>query len=154
MPMRRRATHVTGCVRFPIDDRTWKFSAEGGMFVRVMVPVYDTHPDSSWIECCGGYVHVQMDETPVFDRALEKRLWPRMFDANGNPREEHCATDYLSVPCLAVITLGSTGWSGDNDDGYWQCGEDDLTEDGRAILATLRTLYPDHPPVLTTWLDT
>ena len=56
------------------------------------------------MECCGGLVQVQMDESPVFDEALEKRLWPRMFDANGNHREEYTPSDYLSVPCIAVIT--------------------------------------------------
>ena len=37
MPMRRRQKHVTGYVRFPIDDPEWDFSAEGGVFDRAMV---------------------------------------------------------------------------------------------------------------------
>ena len=154
MPMRRRKKHVTGCVRFPVDDPAWRFSAEGGMFVRAMVPIDDDAPDKLWMECCGGQVTVLMDETPVFDEALEKDLWPRMFDAKGKRREDHTPSDYLSVPCLAVVTLGSTGWAGVNDDGYWQCTEDDLTAEGRALIETLRGMYPGHRVVLTTWLDT
>ena len=42
------------------------------MFVRVIVPIEDTHPDKSWMECCGGLVQVQIDETPIFGEALEK----------------------------------------------------------------------------------
>ena len=47
MPMRRREKQVTGYVRFPVDDPAWKFSAEGGMFVRAMVPIEGTRPDNS-----------------------------------------------------------------------------------------------------------
>ena len=85
------------------------------MFVRVIVPIEDTHPDKSWMECCGGLVQVQIDETPIFGEALEKRLWPRMFDASGKRREDFAPSDHLSVPCMAVITLGSTGLVGWSD---------------------------------------
>lgn len=154
MPMRRREKHVTGYVRFPVDDPAWEFSREGGMFVRLMVPVFNRHPDAAWMECCGGLVQVQLDETAVFDDELFRHLWPRMFDANGEPREDHTPSDYLSVPCLTVVTLGSTGWAGHRNGNYWRCGEKDLTDAGRQMVNLVRKLYPAHAPVLTTWLDT
>ncbi len=151
MPMRRREKHVTGYVRFPIDDPEWNFSAEGGMFVRAMVLDDRNHANGvCWMECCGGPVTVTMDETPQMDGGLEKRLWPRMYDANGKLREERTAEDYESVPCLATVVLGSTGWAGWSEKlgRYWQCTEADLTDDGRELLAALRRLYAGHEVVL------
>ncbi len=88
--------------------------------------------------------------------ALMRRLWPRLFDANGDPREEHVASDYESVPCLAALAIGSTGWVGWSEEKgeYWQCTKDDLTPEGRDLIAALRALYPGHEVVVTTWLDT
>ena len=157
MPMRRREKHVSGWVRFPTDDPAWRFSAEGGMFVRVMVVDGRDHKaNQCWMECCGGPVTVTMDETPQMPGEIEKRLWPRMFDANGDPREEAIASDFESVGCLAALVIGSTGWAGWSEEKgeYWQCTEDDLTPKGRKLIEALRALYPGRELILTTWLDT
>ena len=116
MPIRRRRTHVTGEVKFPVDDPRWKHRDEGGMFVRVMVTEKaaradgDWNPDGKWMECSGRYTRVRLDESLTNGEELEKRLWPRLYDANGDPREGRHGDDEFSVPCLAVATLGSTGW--------------------------------------------
>ena len=161
MPMRRREKHVTGEVRFPIDDPKYTFNPEGGTFVRVMVTEpnprdsNDQYWKTCWMECCGGQSRVNLEET-LKNEDLEKRLWPRLYDANGDFRETPDANDYQSVPCLAVMTLGSTGWVGwdEANDRYWTCTENDLTDQGRAILEQLRALYPGREIHLTTWLDT
>jgi hypothetical protein len=65
------------------------------------------------------------------------------------------SSPHLSVPYAAVILLGTTGWSGySNDQGYWIAGRDDLTTEGRELVAGLEALYPGHAVRLTTWLDT
>ena len=163
MPMRRREKHITGAVKFPVDDPRFENTKEGGMFVRAMVTEpnprcdYNRHNETCWMECCGGTHQVQRDETLLGGVELERKLWPRLFDANGDPRgtESH-EQDYLSVPCLAVINLGSTGWSGwvKANKKYWVCTEEDLTGAGRRILENLRDLYPGREIHLTTWLDT
>ena len=68
----------------------------------------------------------------------------------------------LSIPCLSVVTLGSTGWVGlkkskvdpDRNNGYWYCTYDDLSADGKYLVEYLKGLYKDCPMVLLTWLDT
>ena len=163
MPMRPREKHVTGFVKFPVDDPTWRFSAEGGMFVRVVVPAKrdlegEDRLIDSWMECCGGFCAVRYDETLQNSDETMRRLWPNLFDGDGEPRElgpdEGRAEN--SVPLLACVTLGSTGWAGWSEDlgRYWTCGFDDLDGDGRRIVESLRTLYPAHDVLLTTWLDT
>ena len=157
MPMRRREKHVTGWVRFPVEDPQWEFSREGGMFVRLMVIDGRNHKEEHcWMECCGGTVEVQLDETPQVPDALMQRLWPGMFDGMGRHRTEPTPKNYNSVPCLATLVIGSTGWAGwsEEKNTYWTCTEDDLTEEGKALVASLRRLYPGHELVLTTWLDT
>ena len=62
----------------------------------------------------------------------------------------------LSIDYYAILTLGSTGWVGYDDQhaAYWNCSYKDLTEDGRAIYDALTLLYGDAAQlVLQTWLD-
>ena len=83
----------------------------------------------------------------------EDHLFPLLNDERYH---NDTGLEYLSRPCLATLTIGSTGWSGfDNEAGEtWICTEDDLTVEGRELLASLRKLYEGCEVVLTTWLDT
>ena len=158
MPIRRRETHVTGAVRFPVDDPEHENTSEGGMFVRAMVaepgPGDPERSRKAWMECSGGTAQVLRDEVPL-SQELEYTLWPGLYK-DPETLKDTGTQDAFSVPCLAVITLGSTGWSGwhTEREEYWQCSENDLTEAGQAIIASLRTLYPGRTVYLSTWLDT
>ena len=157
MPMRRREKYVNGWVRFPVDDPRWVFSPEGGMFVRVMVlDEQNESRDDGWMECSGGVVTVTYDENGVMDAELERRLWPRLHIETQESDGPWARDKYESVTCLATLVLGSTGWAGYSEEtrDYWKCGEDDLTDEGKELIAGLRRLYPGRPVVLTTWLDT
>lgn len=74
----------------------------------------------------------------------------------GYYKEEEGDARFDSIPYLAVITLGSTGWSGfSNETGNWLCRFDDLTPEGQALYRTIEALYGPHGTlVLQTWLDT
>ena len=160
MPIRRRETHVTGAVRFPVGNPEYRNSGEGGMFVRVMVTEPDLDdPDrisKAWMECSGGTARVERDEVRLsqeFEQALRPGLYKNPDTLKGTKAKWE---DFQSKPCLAVITLGSTGWSGWHieREKYWQCSEEDLTDAGKAIMASLRALYPGRSVHLSTWLDT
>lgn len=62
----------------------------------------------------------------------------------------------LSRPYLAAIVLGSTGWSGWNEDlgEYWHCTFDDLNPVGQALYRQIESLYPGCDLHLLTFLDT
>ena len=62
----------------------------------------------------------------------------------------------VSIDLRAAVTLGSTGWTGYNEeDGlYWRCRYADLTDEGRALYDTMKALYGDAGYLaLQTWLD-
>lgn len=63
-----------------------------------------------------------------------------------------------SIPYLAAIMLGSTGWSGWCDrsgNGNWRCTLEDLSEEGRALYELVEKLYGDRGELhLVTYLDT
>lgn len=67
-----------------------------------------------------------------------------------------CVYGSLSIPYLAAIVMGSTGWSGWNEERgeYWNASFDDLDERGQQIVAALRSMYPGCDLRLVTWLDT
>lgn len=64
--------------------------------------------------------------------------------------------DLLSIDYHAVVTMGSTGWSGYSEkNGSWLCTYDDLTAEGKALYDSLKQLYGDTCQLyLQTWLDT
>ena len=63
---------------------------------------------------------------------------------------------YLSVSYLAIVNLGSTSWSGWNEEkgNYFVCTYNDLNEEGKTLYNSIKTLYPKGKLVLQTWLDT
>jgi len=63
---------------------------------------------------------------------------------------------YLSRGYLAVVTLGTTGWSGwrESEGQAWVCTVADLTEAGRSLYDQMAHLYPGCDLHLLTFLDT
>ena len=119
------------------------------MFVRAVVAERDDKK-RPWMVCCGGYQSVIMDETLL--HCDERAHFPDI-----EKRDLEAIYRFLSINYLAIVTLGSTGWSGwsDENERYFECTEEDLTSEGRALLGNLRALYGDRGEViLQTWLDT
>ena len=170
----RRSLEVRGNVNFPVYGTQYISSNEGGLFVRLVVE----DPTYSYMVCSGGYNSISMDENFIGD---DKPCWCQLcrtgeytiechncskfnetFPNYDLPREESEKSNYLeslryeSIPYLAVLTLGSTGWSGyDQDAGeMWTCTYDDLTDSGKALYDSLALAYPEAKLVLQTWLDT
>jgi hypothetical protein len=78
---------------------------------------------------------------------------------NSEPHDERVLADrkYNSIPYLAIINMGSTGWSGfdSEKEDYWICSYKDLTDEGKSLYNTVKKLYGKFADVyLTTWLDT
>lgn len=176
----RRTSAVSGCVRFPIDDPEWPSSQEGGIFVKLYF--VEKNP-FSWSRCCAqdavdvlgeslqGYWHngklhtfPEMPEGGFEDledlekwtkksHMLEDRLFPRCnedYDRNSRSDIER----FLSVPMVACLTLGTTGWSGWNGMRHWLATPDDLTPRGKILLESLIDNYPGCDWFLATFLDT
>lgn len=178
--MNRRSEEVKGFVNFPVDNPDYRNSNEGGLFVRLVVEPRLDGPGE--LVCSGGYNHVLFDESYLRD---DNRTPPAAFtfDETEPPEvtrqkmeDEYKASDsyilhhfpqykdaidniyvkYLSKAYLAVITMGSTGWSGwsESNEEYWHCTYSDLTPEGKAAYDLMKKLYPDSVVTLQTWLDT
>lgn len=154
--MNRRTKEMVGCVRFPVDDPTWKNTGEGGLFVKlVVVP-------RAWDEyqaCCGATTSDFMAESYIGDtRGADSSFhYPHADRAwTQTPEPDELWSRYSSIAYLAVIVLGSTGWSGWSDErgSYWRCDFTDLDENGMAIVNALAAIYPGCDLRLVTWLDT
>src|SRR3990167_9587314 len=171
--MNRRSVDIQGYVKFPLDLPN---SNEGGMFVRLVV-VEEKH--RTWMVCCGGDQQILMDEclcgddvhpdpitSELSDVPSQEQIEAWLEESHKKPawdfhfphyRDEDAARTiicwrekYLSTPYLAVLTLGSTGWSG-----TWKCTYDDLTDKGKALYDQVKALYGDQCQLyLQTWLDT
>lgn len=84
--------------------------------------------------------------------------FPRMDDAypEGDVMDDRWL-QYASIPYLAVITLGSTSWTGYDEhlQRTWVCQIGDLTPEGKLLYQSMLALYGDRGRlVLQTWLDT
>lgn len=159
----RRSKQVRGFVDFPINDPAYKNSNEGGMFVRLVV---DDPNNDPWGVCCGGYCSFDYDEEYMGDDLgnPEAYHFPRMAEtlphsyssAAGwdKPWEQ---TDFGSVAYLCVINLGSTGWSGWNEEKgeHFLCRYENLTAEGKELYNMIKKLYEGKGTLyLQTWLDT
>lgn len=155
--MRRRDPDaIVGYVNFPVNRIP--STGEGGLFVRLVV----IDQDYKYMPCCGGYQSFQLDETflgddllaDVFNKtnlSISKELnliqktnlkyFPGLNEDGDNK--------YSSIPVLAVITIGATGWSGP-----WRCRFEDLTPEGQKLYRSLEQLYPGCSLRLLTFLDT
>lgn len=175
--MNRRSTAVSGMVNFPINDPQWTSSGEGGMFVRLLVVDPSGIGDSAeWLQCCGGDGYFFMDETLLWDDKYPPPSLPDSEDFEVEALMDHkvllaqweestfpCLNQRdnkdplsknLSIPCLVVMTIGSTGWSGWDGNEYWHCAVNDLTTEGQRLYGLLQQTYPNCELRLQTWLDT
>lgn len=171
------ATTPPGWVNFPITNPRYKNTRQGGIFVRLVTEERRagrrSQPD--WMRCPGGKCVVVYDGVLIGDDvnppphipdpgptrlvymdtayALQRE---RDFPRINEPTDNHLIEKYLSVPYLACLTLGSTQWTGYDDRAldYWHCTEQDLTDEGRALVATLRRLYEGCETRIQTWLVT
>lgn len=186
IPSRRRSEETNGYVNWPINDPKYVNSREGGMFVYLVVVEDTGRPLSeSWMRCCGGYFCVDYNEVLVGDDAhlttqeAHRYHFPEFYSSHLTFEEQmesarkHAETGvfepqpengYRSTAYLAVINLGSTGWSGwrIGDDGekygpgcgYFVCKFEHLTPDGKALYNSIQKLYPGCQLYIQTWLDT
>jgi hypothetical protein len=147
--MNRRSTEVQGCVNFPIHRPS---TNEGGMVVKLWVI-----PENEAAEgvCCDAVIYDQLQETFIgtddkdtpYDQQGEK-----YFIEDDTPKtigEGIVVYEVYSVPLLASVVLGSTGWSGE-----WCCSWQDLTSTGKSIVDSMKVLYPNAEYRLITILDT
>lgn len=152
--MNRRTKKMSGYVNFPVYDSKWEFTGEGGMFVRVVVEDLGAQDngDNDFMQCCGGKCVVVIDESFIGTDEERAYHFPRLDDPSYSDDESR----YISIPYLAALTIGSTGWSGwDEAAGeYWRCTQKDLTPKGRELLKNLRNLYKGCRIHIQTWLDT
>ena len=181
---RRRTDAANGFVDFPVNREGFHNTGEGGIFVRLVAVDQAEDVYDEWVLCCGGYQEIEYDECLMGDdvherdtftkdghliSAVEDFHFPRMREEyEPTPHEEEQndvdeATSYWndyykwrSINYLAIITLGSTGWSiyDDTKDEYWLCHYNDLTVQGKALYQSLQELYPTSKLYLQTWLDT
>ena len=159
----RRSKAVRGFVDFPINDPSYENSNEGGMFVRLVV---DDSSEDPWIVCCGGYCGFDYDEEYMGDDLgnQQDHHFPNLADTlprTHSPSEGWDKpwekVDFGSVAYLAVINLGSTGWSGmKKDTGEpFLCRYENLTAEGKELYDLIKKLYEGKGTLyLQTWLDT
>lgn len=178
----RRTDKVSGWVDFPINRDGWRNSKEGGTFVRlVVIPKsvpgqYGYEGEDEWMQCCGGANFCYNDEIYITNKENEPEFPEQevySLEEYGNTLNEISAyrenqvreifprynTDHLdsgiSRDFLAVMTIGSTGWSGENDNlDIWECKFEDLTDEGKTLFRMMEKLYPNCTVKLLTFLDT
>lgn len=174
--MRRRSLEMSGCVNFPVSDPLWNNSGEGGMVVKLVV-VNNTDFDApdNFEVCCGAHVFDVYSEPLIGDDArkrpevlgeydsaesvMAEQLAFREWEAYHYPHlhdEPFSRGNELSRPYLAVVVLGSTGWSGWSDElgRSWSCTYQDLSDDGKRLYEMMRSLYPGCALHLLTFIDT
>jgi hypothetical protein len=167
--MQRRSNDVIGMVNFPVDSEEYKSSGEGGMFVQLWCIEEEFH---SCGICCGydsifttrsevlvgtetekntdNFHEIEEGKNPV-DWEQKFHLTEKLFD---RPLETCDVCRYSSIPLIACVTMGSTGWSGWDGDEYWRCKYKDLNDAGQTIYDSLKSAYPKSKLLLVTFLDT
>lgn len=173
--MQRRSTAVSGWVNFPVADPEWVNSGEGGTVVKLVV-CDNRDPAERFGLCFGAGVIDHLTETYVGDdrapppssnenlSALDALVAEQSaFNAarayhypaySTEPKEEGIL--YFSREYLAVLVLGTTGWTGirESNSEAWVCGLGDLSEEGKALYAKLKALYEGCELHLVTFIDT
>lgn len=181
----RKSNDQNGFVNFPTQDESYRDSKQGGMFVMLTVcekdkawPTCIINHVSVWMDesFVGDDVSPpnQYWEVPVSHEEFEEwnkpESWARRLPAENfhfpylrmkkHPqmsRQFGKAYKYISIEYLAAIVIGTTGWSGWNEEKkeYWKCSYDDLNPAGQDLYQSIEELYgPDCQIYLQTWLDT
>lgn len=146
-------------VNWPTDWDVWRDSGEGGLFAYV---VWGT-VDGSWV---AGSKHCNIDvkpQIPIGD-VLVSALGPLKDEFKDQGREfseltrEYTEQGYalasleVQVEVSTAVFLGSTRSSLHNAGDYFSVGADDLTDEGKALVAALTAAYGE--PTFLTYLDT
>jgi hypothetical protein len=176
--MNRRSNIVKGMVNFPINNKDFDNTQEGGMFIRLVV-----EPRKDSIVCSGGLTSVLHDETYLGDdnRELDFKALSEEEQSKLNPeqlnqylqteqeardryveytfpnlKENNFELQYHSRPYLAVVIMGSTGWSGFSYETgeYFRCRYENLSDEGKSLYQKIKDLYPGEKLTLQTWLNT
>lgn len=151
--MDRRSKSVSGWVNFPVSDNRYEHTNEGGMVVKLVV-LDNRDPDQAFPKCFGAEISEIYTETVVgSDQGFQSGdYFPHIYSDDMISD----LTRNASIPSLAVLTLGTTGWSGysKEEGNYWLCTFDDLTEDGKDLYRKIEALYAGCKLHLLTVLDT
>lgn len=129
--------------------------------------------DQEWMVCCGGDAVVLYDECFLGDDVTPDRTegdwssespaevfhFPRIAQRNASNEEprDNWLDPYTSQPYLCAMTIGSTGWSGWNNEEQrsFRCRFENLTEEGKSLYQMIEKLYEGRGKIyLQTWLDT
>lgn len=174
--MQRRSSVISGCINFPVNDPAWKNNCQGGMFVKLVVCDNRKFANQFGI-CSGAQVYDILAESLIADdrrpspepieeyasasvEAIEAEQrssaeweayhFPRLADPQANGHDRFMSRDYL-----AVLVLGTTGWSGWHveEERSWNCQFDDLNEEGKSLYRQMQTLYEGCEIHLLTFLD-
>ena len=173
--MKRRTNEQRGFVNFPTNRKN---TNEGGTFVRLGVRDKIRNKfDDDWMLCCGGQNQFMMDESYIGDdingsfefdyekmsiiddyNNAQNKFYNTHFPKKKKKEDEQLSwvDEHVSPRWLSMSTIGSTGWTGNNEDGTdWICTYDDLTEEGKVLYNTFKKLYGDNCEViLMTFIDT
>lgn len=154
--MNRRSNKQKGYINFPTDK--YKSTDEGGMSVSLIV----IPTDKEFHVCAAGMNTVLMKSDVGWD---EEKLFPKLYKYDKVNKTYERITkgkqsidDYYSMPLLASMDLGTTGWSGGSGKGknyYWIATKKDLTKEGLQIYNLIKKLYGRAGKLqLITYLDT
>lgn len=174
--MKRRSIKYNGLVSFPVTNKAYSNTKEGGMFVTLVVM---TPKKGSYGLCCGAgnSTYQILNENLLNDdknylwinnrHVKTQKQFEQLYkeeckrDAKYFPNKQEGLThygleNYISVPLVSSILLGSTGWSGWSKEKkqYWYCRYKDLTRDGKSLYNSLKKLYKGCELRLLTYLDT
>jgi len=134
-------------VNFPPLGKGWVDSGEGGLSVALLVTDNDKFEQCYADNYCFVSVYNVMLSGP-----REAELFPNYEVSNWQEQDD---SRYRSIPLNACIAIGSTKnslWH-ETEEEYFMATEQDLTEDGKALLGLLRKLYGNRVHILTL-LDT
>ena len=148
-PKSRRSAHVSGLVRFPVDDPRWVDTHEGGMAVYLL---FEEDP-AICIAGVGCFVYADCPQGGLGEGARAA------FCVTTDPEkdQERDRVFWLSGQhATGLLYLGSTGASlySEAAGGYWLATEEDLTDEGKLLYTQLHMLYGGGPPKIMTVLDT
>lgn len=149
----RRLPYQSGYVYFPVNSRKYRDTKEGGLFVKLfVVPNEDEYgiPVCCWTGCydvvCEAYVGSDTGKRATY-----------FFPKYNSQDEEDIIKKHTSIPLVASIFLGATGWSGwdSKNKRYFRAKYDDLDDVGKKLYDHLKRMYGKWCSLhIVTFLDT
>jgi len=162
-------------VRWPVNDRRWESTGEGGLYAFLVIPISEDNEASRMQggACVCTYTYITRPDVVVSDN--EAKVWPprpddstdhvwearRILDAGGHEKESLAlgntiGYDELSDVVQASVFLGSTDQSlvrVGEPGRYFTVTPEDLDAHGTALYCALKEAYRTEP-LLVTFLDT